>query len=245
MGIADRVVGGVTQNDAAFHLARRQARQAQDLGPVDTVIDTGHEQLPRPSGPQKRDPGCPRVSATVALIVVAGLLAACSSSDDKAGDDTVEDGATTTVAAADDSSATSAVADGSLTLEAASTRPEYVTGGEVLVAVSGDAADPEALSVTLDGGVAEVAWTEAEGEVHGLITGLEPGDHELMATAGDETATLTVTAHPVTGPVFSGSPLPLEACSTETYGLGAPVDDDCSAAEPVATWSYIDEAGER
>jgi hypothetical protein len=133
-----------------------------------------------------------------------------------------------------------------LTLEAVSTRPELVTGGDVLVAVDG-AGDQE-VSLTVDGEVVDVEWTAADdgaGETTALVTDLDEGEHELVATAGDDEASLTVVDHPVTGPLFSGPHLPMPACSTETFGLGAPVDDDCSAAAPVVSWTYVNEAGER
>ena len=41
---------------------------------------------------------------------------------------------------------------------------------------------------------------------------------------------LTVINHPITGPVFSGPHEQPFVCETETAGLGAPLDSDCSVA---------------
>lgn len=167
---------------------------------------------------------------------VAGLvlLGACSS------DDGGDDGASATTDGGAGGAST-----GGLTVEAVSTRPEYVTGGDVLLAVGGVEGEDEPV-VAVDGEpVDDVAWRDGDDAQLALVEGLDEGEHEITVTAGDDEASLTVVNHPVTGPLFSGPHLPMPSCSTEVYGLGAPVDEDCSAAEPVVRWSYVDTAGER
>jgi hypothetical protein len=176
-----------------------------------------------------------KIARYVGFVVCLALAAAACSGDDNDETSEGDDGGSTSV---DEAPA-------GLTLEAVSTRPEYVTGGDVLVAVAG--AGDEAITLTVDGAPVEVQWTDdrGDGDATALVTDLAEGEHELVATAGDEEASLTVIDHPVAGPLFSGPHLPMPACSTETFGLGAPVDDDCSAAAPVVSWSYVTTAGDR
>lgn len=172
----------------------------------------------------------------VAVLLVGALLAAGCSSDEGNGSDGEASGG--------EGSAENETG-GPLTLTAASTRPEYITGGDVVVEVGGSEATIDGLTVAVDGDEVDVEWADDDGKITGLVTDLEEGDHTLTATVGEESAELEVVNHPTTGPLFSGPPLPLEACSTEAFGLGPAIDDDCSAAEIVVTWSYVDTAGER
>jgi hypothetical protein len=95
-----------------------------------------------------------------------------------------------------------------------STRPDMVTGGDVLVRVPKDAV------VRVNGRV-----VPGRGDTR-LLDGLALGRNTI--TAGDDR--LTVINHPITGPVFSGPHEQPFVCETEAAGLGAPLDDDCSIA---------------
>lgn len=132
--------------------------------------------------------------------------------------------------------------DGSLVIETVSTRAEHVTGGDVLVRVTG-LSGGEAPEVTVDGRDVSDAFTLDGGAATGLVTGLPPGASTIEARAGDTTATLEVVDHPVSGPVFSGPHLEPLVCTTEEHGLGPATDDDCSAPT-VVRWSYVDGDGE-
>ena len=46
-----------------------------------------------------------------------------------------------------------------------------------------------------------------------------------------------MTNYPITGPVFSGPHQKPFVCQTEVWDLGAPLDENCSAATKV-TWMY-------
>ncbi len=132
---------------------------------------------------------------------------------------------------------------GSLTVEAVSTRPEHVTGGDVLVRVTG-LGDSDDVEVTAEGTDVTGAFTVADdGTATGLVTGLAGGESTIEARAGGATATLDVVDHPMTGPVFSGPHLEPFVCTTEEHGLGPATDDDCSAPT-VVRWSYVNGAGE-
>jgi hypothetical protein len=162
------------------------------------------------------------------------LLVACSSSDDDAepadADGSAEVGSTAT--------------DEGLVIQAVSTRPEYVTGGDVTIQIIG--ADAGESVVSVDGEEVDVTWDGGGADtVVTTVTGLDEGEHEITARTPDDEASLTVTNHPTTGPLFSGPHQPMPACSTETFGLGPPIDENCSAEAPVVTWSYVDTAGQR
>ncbi len=161
--------------------------------------------------------------------VLAGVLAAasaCTGNDD-----------------ADDASDT-------LTVTALSTRPETVSGGDVLIQIAGDDGVTDDLTVTVDGRDVSDAFTGDEGgdddgdSAIGLIDGLPEGESVIEAeTSGGETGSLTVINHPVAGPIFSGPHLEPFACTTVDNGLGEPLDDDCAAAT-VVRWTYVNAAGE-
>jgi len=107
-----------------------------------------------------------------------------------------------------------------------SSRPELVSGGNALVAVSG------AGSVTLNGADVTAAFKSASGDRRiGLVEGLKLGANTLKVGS----ASLTLTNHPITGPVFAGPHETPFYCMTEKFALpasketlGAPLDADCS-----------------
>ena len=127
-----------------------------------------------------------------------------------------------------------------------STRPNTISGGDVLVAIEvPPSASAEGLAVKLnDRDVTGVFQLETEARTHtGLVTGLRPGANTLAVyTSGGATgkpaAQLTLTNRRISGPIFSGphqSPL---ICETEKFAIpalglesfGAAVDADCSIA---------------
>lgn len=115
-------------------------------------------------------------------------------------------------------------------IEALSSRPDMVTGGDVLIEIRGVSAD--ALEVRLNGQDVSAAFGPRgdSGALVGLLSGLELGANQLEASAGGETARLELVNHPRTGPVFSGPHQQPFLCETEAAGLGAPLDENCSAA---------------
>ena len=112
-------------------------------------------------------------------------------------------------------------AEAGLRIDTLSTRPDMVTGGDVLVRV------PPHSVVRLNGHVVTLPGRT------GLVTGLTLGANRLTATTQDGTARLTLRNHPITGPVFSGPHEQPFVCETEAAGLGAPLDGDCSIATRV------------
>ncbi|MFD7365121.1 DUF6351 family protein [Nocardiopsis alba] len=141
-------------------------------------------------------------------------------------------------------------------IDVLSSRPDTVMGDTVLVRVRPPRPyPPDTIRLEVEGrdvtdmlrpvhlpGVGQV--------VEGLVTGVPEGRSTLVASIEDdgstdpeearapaappEPARLTVTGHPLTGPVFSGPHQSPFVCGTEDFELawggrlGAPLDEDCS-----------------
>ena len=140
-------------------------------------------------------------------------------------------------------------ADAGLAVEVVSSRPEYVSGGDALVAVKmPDGVEPADVTVAAgDVDVTDVFVPDPDDSARlvGLVEDLPAGSSEISAAAGDDRASLTVTDHPVTGPMFSGEQLPLYVCTTESFGLAPSSPDDACAAPTKVTWQYVDSSGQR
>jgi hypothetical protein len=189
-----------------------------------------------PLQPQHRRGGailCVIVAATFAMTACSSSAKHAASPSSTTAGKAVDDGARTHVTSAD----------GALTLETTSTRAADVSGGRVLVTVSGmalattasNSSDP--LHVTSNGtdftGVLQPVGTSRRG----LITGLLDGNNTIVASSGASRVQLTVVNHPEAGPVFSGPHLEPWACTTQQNGLGAATDKNCNAPTRT-TWSY-------
>lgn len=121
-----------------------------------------------------------------------------------------------------------------LRVEILSNRADLVSGGDVLAeVVLPRGAKVGDLSVWLDGrDVTDdfVARPEQGGRILGLVRGLREGDNRLEARlSGSRAAHVTITNHPIGGPVFSGPQIQPWWCDTEEAGLGSPTDKQCNA----------------
>lgn len=161
---------------------------------------------------------------SIVLLSLALFVAACSS-----------DSSTDSTSEAQAASASGVV------IETLSTRPEYVTGGDVVVRVSAESGDP--ITLTVNGTDVTSSLEAGDEGMTGLVTGLRDGPNQLEARSGDAVATLEVVNHPTTGPLFSGPHLEPYVCTTEAFGLGPATDEDCSAPTKT-TWSYVNAARE-
>lgn len=153
---------------------------------------------------------------------------------------------------------------GSLSLEVLSTRPDTVMGGTVLVRVVPPDSVPvdrvrlEAGREDVTDSLRVVRLDGGEPALEGLVEGLPEGDGDLIASVvSDEggskevtdTTRVTVTNHPVTGPVFSGPHQEPFVCDTDRFPLhgggtlGPPLDEACSA-ETVVRHVYRTTEGE-
>jgi hypothetical protein len=123
-----------------------------------------------------------------------------------------------------------------LTIEALSTRAEYVTGGDVLISVSAtESGALDEITITADERDVTGDFAEVDGALQGLVAGLPEGESTITASWGDDEVELAVTNHPTTGPLFSGPHIEPFLCTTAAADLGDPVDEDCSAASTVDT----------
>ncbi len=165
---------------------------------------------------------------TVALIAL--VIASCTGSDDDAADG-------------------EGSGDGGIGVEVVSSRPEYVSGGDALVAISlPDGTDASDVTVEAAGDDVTDAFApdpDDDKRLVGLVEGLPEGDSDVSVEAGEQSASVTLTNHPDTGPLFAGEQVDLYACTTESFGLAASTPDEACAAPTVVTWQYVDEAGER
>lgn len=191
-----------------------------------------------------------RCVVPMATVVVAGLLAAaCSSSPstNQAGaapgpsDRSSGGSANVDAAGATGPNGEAPLDPSKLELRTLSTRAAYVTGDDVTVAVfppKGSTVDPATTTLTVNGSPVDAKWSKDKANrTVANVTGLKNGPNQLTAELGKDTADLSVTDHPTTGPLFAGPALPMPVCSTEAYGLGPATDANCSAPTKT-TWRY-------
>ncbi|MDA0168850.1 DUF6351 family protein [Solirubrobacter taibaiensis] len=120
-------------------------------------------------------------------------------------------------------------AGGVQSLEVLSGRADLVSGGDALVAaqVSGPA------TVDVDGtDVTSAFAVRPSGRLEGLVTGLKVGENVLTVRDGSGAGKrITITNHPIGGPVFSGPQITPYACNpnASTPPLGAATDAQCNA----------------
>jgi len=119
-----------------------------------------------------------------------------------------------------------------------SNRADLVTGGDALVEiVLPEGADAADLAVDVDGVDVTDAFADRGGRIIGSVDDLAVGANELTAQLLDGPgATLTITNHPIGGPVFSGAQIQPWLCTTSSNGLGEPQDLQCNAP---TTYSYL------
>ncbi|NEA30626.1 DUF6351 family protein [Streptomyces sp. SID13031] len=113
------------------------------------------------------------------------------------------------------------------------TKPEYVSGADVLVRVS------RAGKVRLNGTDVTASFAvQPDKSLLGLVTGLRTGANVL--TAGD--ASVRVTSHPLSGPVFAGPQQVPFYCETTAFGL-APASQPLCEAPTKVSYLYRTKAG--
>jgi len=144
-----------------------------------------------------------------------------------------------------------------------SNRADLISGGDALVEIKWpDGLRVAAAKITLNGASVASAFAQRpNGRYMGLITGLKDGDNVLAATIGNVGSRITISSHPIGGPVFSGAQLrpwvcasqaatsvtvagpagstpPTATATTKVSGLGSdPVDEQCDATT-VYTYYY-------
>src|SRR3954470_13266471 len=142
--------------------------------------------------------------------------------------------------------AVAVAAKGDLAIEVLSNRADLLSGGDALVRIDGAGSAPVAVDV--DGRDISSAFS---GRTTALVTGLADGPNELTAAAPDgRRARITLTNHPIGGPVFAGPQVQPWVCNTQNppansgtsptvvpVGLGPPRDAQCNT-DPAVSYVY-------
>jgi hypothetical protein len=131
---------------------------------------------------------------------------------------------------------------GDLTITVASnTKPEFVSGGDVLLRVSRD----DRVRVWLGHTDVTSSFTpQPDGTLLGVVRGLRDGRNTVTATADrGRHASVRVVNHPRSGPVFSGSQQVPFYCQTEVFGL-APAQQPRCEAPTVVRYAYRSTSGQ-
>jgi hypothetical protein len=129
-----------------------------------------------------------------------------------------------------------------LTIKTLSNRPDLISGTETLVGISlPRGVSASAVRVHLNGRDVTSAFApRSDGGFAGLmgvVGGLREGPNRLTArVAGGRGARLTITDHPIGGPVFAGPQVQPWVCGTQAAGLGPASDAQCNAPTQV---SYV------
>jgi len=128
--------------------------------------------------------------------------------------------------------ASPAAASPAVEIRTLSTRADLASGGDILLEVR-IPAGAEATALRVRVGNRDVTGAlKADGRtLTGMVTGITPGRHTVIARIGDEQgARLGLVMHPASGPLFAGPQVQPWRCATEAAALGPAVDAGCSAA---------------
>jgi hypothetical protein len=160
--------------------------------------------------------GAARVSPLLVPLVLAVLAAGCGQSAPPA----------TTLPGAKDEIAA---------IHVLSNRADLLSGGDALVEITGLGDAPQ---VDVDGRDVSAAFARrAGGRVIGRVEGLAIGPNVLTARRGDRGARLTLTNHPLSGPIIAGDPIQPWDCTTAANGLGEP--EDRASCHAQATYQFF------
>jgi hypothetical protein len=119
-------------------------------------------------------------------------------------------------------------------LRTLSSRPDVISGGDVLV--EADVPAQSAWKVSLDGRDVTKLFHPfaASGKAVALLSGLKQGRNVLtLHIKGEGESKLELLNHPLIGPIFSGPHQNPFICQTVENGLGPALDADCSAKSVV------------
>jgi hypothetical protein len=173
-----------------------------------------------------------RTAMPVVVLAIALLASACSSDGSTSGSS--GNGRTDT-------------GDAPLRITTVSGPPDYVTGGDAVVAVDSPVGRSlDGVVVLVDGTdvtdrfVPDTSTHRAPGappRLLGTLTGLPEGTSTVSVSNGGDDASVELTNHPLAGPLFSGPHQSPYVCTTEEAGLGVP-GPECSAP-PQVSWSYV------
>jgi hypothetical protein len=136
------------------------------------------------------------------------------------------------------------------TIRVLGNRADLVSGDQALVEVVlpvNAKASYQNVRMSLNGAdVTSSFAVRPDGRYYGLVEGLREGDNLIVARVPNGPgARLTITNHPIGGPVFSGPQVPFWVCTTKVNSptatnpdLGDPLDEQCNIAAPVYRYQY-------
>ena len=117
-----------------------------------------------------------------------------------------------------------------ISIETLSNRADLISGGDALLAISGAG---EGLQVHVNGHDVTDRFAREGERFVGLVDGLDLGENKVVAMSpGEGGARLTITNHPIAGPVFSGPQI------MPWYCLEGALNAQCDR-KPTYTWSYM------
>ncbi|WP_119157267.1 DUF6351 family protein [Caldimonas tepidiphila] len=124
------------------------------------------------------------------------------------------------------------------TIAVLSSRADLISGGDALVEIRLDpSVSPDAVRVELNGSDITAAFARREdGRYLGLVQGMALGGNELVARWPGGGQRMTLTNHPIGGPIFSGPQIQPWTC------LGTVDDAQCNRA-PTIAYRYKSTAG--
>jgi hypothetical protein len=130
---------------------------------------------------------------------------------------------------------------GPLSTRVLSNRADLISGGDALVQiVMPDSATTLLLRPKVTVGSRDVSGSFAwrpDGRYLGIVDGLAVGKNVLSATLQSSTVRITITNHPIGGPVLAGPQVQPWFCTTADNGLGPAKDSQCNAPT-VVTYKY-------
>jgi hypothetical protein len=119
-------------------------------------------------------------------------------------------------------------------LSVLSSAPDMVTGGDARIQVKASPALQEGMTFWLNGVPVAPAMVHNGDGIEGVVAGLADGKNLLEVRHRNGTASLSLTSHPVTGPLFTGPQQQPFICRTQESGLGQPlVDNQIGNGHPV------------
>jgi len=122
-------------------------------------------------------------------------------------------------------------------LHVLSSRPDMVSGNDVLIEADIPEGTRRTVKVTLNGHDVTAAFRAGSSQklLLGRFTGLQLGKNTLeLMSGGTHKAAIELSNHPVNGPLFSGPHQQPFFCRTGAAGLGPALDRNCSAKTQIA-----------
>ncbi len=118
-----------------------------------------------------------------------------------------------------------------VTVQVLSSMPQWVTGGDALVKVSGASSAP-----TVSGAKGDFK-SAGDNTWIGLVSGLKDGANTVTIKAGSDSAQLKLVNHGINDTLFAGPQQTPFLCENEALGLGKPKDANCTA-DAVVSYKY-------